>query len=1174
MSFKFRSLPTFVAAFCLVALILASLSMAQNIVTGGISGTVTDPSGAVVSSANVNLKSSSTGETQSTVTSSTGLYNFPLLKPGTYSVSISQSGFRTVNETVEVQLGQISTANMKLAVGNTSETIEVSGQAPLLQTEDANISTTYNQAQITALPNPGGDITSYAQTAPGVLMNTGGAFGNFSAFGLPATSNLFTENGNDENDPFLNLNNSGSSNLLIGQNEVQEVAVVSNGYTAQYGRQAGVQVDYTTKSGSNAFHGNAGFWYNSSGFNANDWFQKQAEIATATPNQQPFAVNHMWAGSIGGPIVKNKLFFYVDQEGLYYALPSVQTVNLPTPAFSNAILSNIAAISPAQLPYYTQEMNLYKGSPVYAAALANPYSTGGSLLGGCGASLTVGTTLFGGAGQLPCTMSATASGVNHNKEWLLTERIDYNISNSDKLFGRFKADHGEQPTSTDLINPAIFSTKSNQPEYEGQINETHIFSSTMVNNFILSGLWYTAIFLPDSGQAAVLAANGYSTLQFNTGLLSSLGGSNNGDFNFPQGRNSTMAQVTDDLSITRGAHTFKMGLNFRRDDLTDYDAQQNTGGQIQFGSLQDFANGTLIGGNGDSLTQVYTTNGDVRIGFYSLGLYFQDEYRVTPNLKLTLALRGDRNSNPICASDCYSRLNTAFSGLSHDVNTPYNAIIDAGTHSAFPNVEKLALQPRFGFTWSPLGHTNTVLRGGVGVFSDLYQGVLMDELIGNAPLANHFQVKPSANAAGFGAPLAPGATGSVAQLGANSNSSFLNAFASGGTLASITASNPFFTPPGYTSIANQINNPKYLEWNFEIQQAIGSKTSINIDYVGTHGYDSLIQNGNLNAANMTGIPAFGAGPYTPFGQLPQGSVTASGIPLAGTDPRFGAVRELQSVGVSNYDGVVTTITRKFTHGFQGSLNYTWAHALDDLTTTNPGTPFNLFGSAVYQFNPNCLSCQNYGNSDSDARHNLTANYVWELPFKSQNKFVSEVIGGWTVAGTFFAHSGLPWSATNIQTGLDFLNGPFGIPLTLASTVGGVGAGCQASGPGTFSTPTPCVQATQFTGTGTITQSGFGNVPRNSFRGLGYFDTDLNVNKSFAVTERVKFELGGSFFNILNHPNFGLPNGYNFTPQFGQMCSSGPLGCNGLAVQPTTPYGAFQGAGVEGRLVQVHGKITF
>jgi len=1170
------------AGLLVVALALASVSIAQNIVTGGITGTVTDPSGAMVSNAQINLKSNSTGEAQTTKTGATGLYNFPLLKPGSYTVTISQTGFRSVSETVEVQLGMIASANIKLAVGNTSETIEVSGQAPLLQTEDANISTSYNQSQITALPNPGGDITSYAQTAPGVLMNTGGSYGNFSAFGLPATSNLFTENGNDENDPFLNLNNSGSSNLLLGQNEVQEVAVVSNGYTAQYGRQAGVQVDYTTKSGSNAFHGNAGFWFNSSGFNANDWFQKQNEVANGLPQKPPFAVNHLWAGSIGGPIVKNKLFFYVDQEGLYYGLPSGQQVNLPTPLFRQAILNNLNANNPTQVPLYTQWLNLYANSPV--AGQAVPLTVGQDANLGCGSITTLGGTTFGAAAGVPCSMRAVASGVNHNKEWLLTERIDYNISASDKLFGRFKVDHGQQPTSTDLIDRAVFSTDSSQPEYEGQINETHIFSPTTVNNFIVSGLWYTAIFLPDSGQAAVLnATGGYSTISVAgaTSTLTNLGGGNGAgqtpDSFFPQGRNSSMGQVTDDLSITRGAHTFKMGLNFRRDILIDFDAQSNTGGTLTFGSLADFANGLVTVADGGTLNKAYTTNGDVRIGFYSLGLYFQDEYRVNPNLKLTLALRGDRNSNPICSQDCYSRLNTPFTSLSHDVNTPYNQIINAGVHSAFPDVEKVALQPRFGFTWSPLGHTNTVLRGGIGVFSDLYQGVLMDEMIGNSPLTNTFTIGPSGTpctgvgATGCtGAPVAPGTTvggvQSVYDLGGNSNASFLTGFHSGQTLSQILAGNAFFTPPGFTSIASKINNPKYLEWNFEIQQAIGSKMSLNVDYVGTHGYDNLIQNGNLNASAVPG---------TPYGQLPFATYSCgltggapgctTGINLSGTDQRFGAVRELQSVGVSNYAGLVTTFTRKFTHGFQGSLNYTWSHALDDLTSTNPGTPFNALYSVLYQINPNCLRCNNYSNSDSDARHNFTANYVWDLPFKSQNKLLDEAIGGWTIAGTFFAHSGLPWTpeAYGGTQLFETNNGILGIPVLTADAIGSVPVNCQVSNPGTFANPTGCVKGSQFAA---VNASDWGNVRRNGFRGLGYFDTDMNVNKSFAVTERVKFELGGSFFNLLNHPNFALPFPLSFTGAFGLMTN--------LAVQPTTPYGAFQGAGVEGRLVQVHAKVTF
>jgi hypothetical protein len=1162
---RFTTSTRLLALLAVMALIVPGALWGQSIVTGAVTGVVTDASNAVVPNAKVTLKSEATGETLTQTTGSTGSFNFPLLKPGMYRVGLSQQGFRTISEKVDVELGQTTTANIKLEVGSASETLEVTGEAPLLQTEDANISTTFNTEQILALPTPGGDITSYAQSAPGVLMNTGGSYGNFTAFGLPATSNLFTLNGNDENDPFLNLNNSGSSNLLLGQNEVQEVAVVSNGYTAQYGRQAGVQVDYTTKSGSNALHGNAGFWYNSSSFNANDWFQKQNEITNGLPQQQPFAVNHMWTGSVGGPIVKDKLFFYVDQEGLYYALPSGQHVFLPTPAFSAAVLSNIGANNPSQLPFYTNLMNLYANSP--ANATATPVTSGQDPNLGCGDVNTLAAFSTFGAGGAPCSQVSVATGVNHNKEWLLTERIDYNINNANKLFGRFKVDHGSQPTSTDLIDRPIFSTQSIQPEYEGQINFTHVFSPNVVNNAILSGLWYTAYFAPDSGQAAVLATTGgYSTLSVSGGaLLTNIGGGSGAgqtpDYFFPQGRNSSMGQLTDDFSITHGNHTFKLGLNLRRDILVDYDAQSNTGGLVTFGDITDFVGGTVTGADGGGLSENYTTNGDVRIGFYSLGLYFQDEFRVTPNLKLTLALRGDRNSNPICSQNCYSRLNTPFTSLSHDVNTPYNAIIAANQHSAFPSVEKVALQPRIGFTWSPMGHTSTVLRGGIGIFSDLYQGVLMDELIGNAPGTLGFTIGPLG-----GAPVAPGTTSggtaSVKDLGASSYSSFLGGFSSGATLASILASNPFFTPPGYTSIANQINNPKYLEWNFEIQQAFGSKMQLNLNYVGTHGYDNLIQNANLNAANFSLVDT---GTYTQFEQVPAGSVTSSGILLSGTDQRFGSVRELQSIGISNYDGLVATFTRRFTHGFQGSVNYTWSHALDDLTSTNPGTPFNALYSVLYQINPNCLRCLNYSNGDADARHNLTANYVWDLPFKTQSKGLNEFVGGWTIAGTVYAHSSLPWTPEyfNPLIGDQSANPILGIPLNMADYSGG-STNCLVHGPGPEDNPNSCVNASAFANSGTD----WGNIRRNSFRGLGYFDTDLNINKKFVITERANFELGGSFFNILNHPNFALPQPFvqGFTGGLGTMTS--------LAVQPTTPYGAFQGAGVEGRLIQVHGKITF
>ncbi len=248
-------------ALSLIALLLMlpSLASAQSVVTGGLTGIVTDATGSVIAGATVNLQNQSTSEVQSTTTGTTGAYQFTLLKPGTYVLSISQTGFKQLTEKVEVLLGQTALASVKLEVGAASETITVTEQGALLQTEDANISSNFDTNQINNVPNPGGDITYVAQTAPGIMMNssTGGGYGNFSAFGLPGTSNLFTVNGNDYNDAFLNLNNSGSSNLLLGGNELQEVAVVSNGYTGQYGRQAGAQVDYSTKAGGNSFHGDA-----------------------------------------------------------------------------------------------------------------------------------------------------------------------------------------------------------------------------------------------------------------------------------------------------------------------------------------------------------------------------------------------------------------------------------------------------------------------------------------------------------------------------------------------------------------------------------------------------------------------------------------------------------------------------------------------------------------------------------------------------------------------------------------------------------------------------------------------------------------------------------------------------------------------------------------------------
>ncbi len=265
---RFRGSIRLLAFLATIALLLPGRLLAQSTVNGAISGTATDSSGAVMPNLIVALKSLEKGFTQEAKTNSQGFYQFPLLEPGTYSITISAPGFKTLSSTATVSVGQNAIVNAKLEIGAPGITVEVSGEAPLLQTESSEISTTFNAREISEVPNPGNDLSFVAQTAAGSVMNTGSGYGNFSSFGVSATSNLFTLNGMYDNDPFLNLNNSGATNLLLGNNEVQEATVVTNGYSGQYGGFAGANVNYITKSGSNNWHGNANYWWDGRVMNA------------------------------------------------------------------------------------------------------------------------------------------------------------------------------------------------------------------------------------------------------------------------------------------------------------------------------------------------------------------------------------------------------------------------------------------------------------------------------------------------------------------------------------------------------------------------------------------------------------------------------------------------------------------------------------------------------------------------------------------------------------------------------------------------------------------------------------------------------------------------------------------------------------------------------------------
>ena len=1095
---------SYLLAVLVVAAAIAPLLMAQSLVSGDLTGTVTDPSGAVVPSATVTLKSTATGSTRTTATNANGAYRFSLLPPGSYSVSVTAQGFSTADTTASINVGQASIADVKLAVGSTTQSVEVTSAAPLVQAENADLSTNFNQTMIANQPNGGNDITYVAQTAPGITMNTGQGYGNFSSYGLPSTANLFVVNGENDMDPYLNLANSGATNLTLGKNDIQEATVVNNAYSGQYGQQAGAQVSYVTKSGTNQFHGNAEYWWTGSSLNANDWFNSQ----NGTP--RPFANNNEWAASIGGPIKKDKTFFFLNTEGIRYIVPASTPVFAPSPNYATATLANLAANDPSSLPLYTKLFQLYQTAPGYNVTAFGP-GDGGN----CGVPI-VGNCI----GQYEATPGLPGT------EFIVSTRIDQNFSDRDHVFWRVRIDQGTQPTAADPINNA-FSAASYQPAYDGQSQWNHVFGANATNQFIVAGSYYRAIFTQnDPGLFPYsLVSTGFP--------LTSVGGL---VFDFPQGRNTTQYQIVDDFSLTKGQHNLKFGVNFRRYDISDYAFSVRNNPEVFISDPLSLYNGVAL-----QYRQTFPTTSSVPVALWGIGFYGQDEWRVNKSLKLTLALRAEHNSNPVCQLNCAALLDSSFNSLlaagQLTPTTPYNSIIDANRHQIFRSTNALNISPRFGFAWSPGGSDRTVVRGGFGIFYDALPAVIGDQFMLNLPnlveerIPNALWANTTANGAG-------------AQASASANA-IMNGFANGASYASLQSQlGSAFRAPVFRSQAGTFNTPQYQQWSLGIQQALGDKSSVSLGYVGNHGINIPVYNEGLNA--------FGAG-YAPF---------PNNVPT----PIFGAVQEYYSGAVSNYNGLTASYNQRVTYGFTVQASYTWSHAIDEVSNEGVlATPYNNSNAAFsgtpsnvqYQINPTCLRCYNYGNADYDVRNSFNASFVWQMPYKFENKYVNGAFGGWTLSQNFFARSGLPFTVIDGNVGITNYT-----PLNPPAQVLGGAQGSCVNGLST------CLAFNQFA----TATTAFPNQQRNWYRGPGFFDSDLSVNKNFKLTERVALGFGANFYNIFNHPNFTNPDN-NFAD--GDPTAGGTFGkVLTTTAPPTGPYGAFFPGLPSGRIIQFQGKLLF
>ncbi len=1128
-----------------LALLLSTASaVAQTMTTADIAGLVTDASGAVVPNATVTLTSTDTNQTRATTSGSTGQYRFSLVAPGPYTIVATTTGLKSNVQKLDLLVGQGQQINLVLSPQSTQQVVQVTGEASLVQSENANLETSFNTKQIKDLPMNGGDITTIAFTVPGVLiLPNGGGAGNMNANGVPGASLLYTLNGADEMDPYLNINTSGSSNNLLGSNEIAEAAVVLNAYSVQYGRMAAGQINYVTKSGSNTFHGNLFYDYNGRIMNANDYFKN----LQGTP--RPRSDAHQFGGSVGGPIIKNKTFFFFNLEELRYVLPSTGVVTLPSPQFEQYTLTHVPA---ASVPFYQSIFNLYNGAPEIGRAVPVTNGTGplqdstGHL--GCQSSGTFsGTYVNGSSGpqfgvNVPCALAFGTNVNQKNTESYLTARVDHSLTDKQKLNFRFKYDWGIQATGASPINPA-FTRLSNQPESEGQMTYTYVITPTLVNNFVGSGSWYTAYFgVADFNKAVSLLPDRITVSD--GGSVGNTGFTGIGAA-FTTGRDAGQGQAVDDLSWVKGSHTLKVGVNYRYDKITDTSIGSNAvSGNYTFQDLTDFATGQVNSTkHGSAFTQSYPLIYAAHLRMSALGFYGQDEWNVRSGLKLMLGIRFERNGNPVCIDNCFSRMNQQFgtSGYHGGATIPYNQTITTGLRHAYQGLESLIPEPRMGIVFTPFGANKTVFRGGIGLFADLFPGTLLPNVFRNSPEV----FSPSVP---FGTVNAASDPNSSAAAAFAADQGFEAGFKQGYNLSQIQAAlgKVTFSPPSYYSPPATYRATKVVEWSFEIEQPLTARNVFAATYAGNHGYNETVNNADANSyVSQTGRYA---------------SLGFGGLPTAPADPRFLTVTDALTTGYSNYDALTVQLRHAFSLGFQGQVGYTWSHALGIVTNSSSGigalyNPFNLRA--------------NYSSLPIDVRNALVGDFVWTTPWRFHNHALNLIAGGWTIGAKLYVYSGRPFSATNSSLpGL--INSGGGIGSTVLASLFDqsiLGKSCSRND------TVKCFTAAQF-GAAAVSsgtqpanvQTTFGNIPPNSFRGPGYFDVDTNLYKDFRVFERLTFTLGAQVYNTLNHANFANPSGSVTSSGFGLTTTD--------LSPPTSIYGSGQGAIVAGRVLVVMGRITF
>ena len=1074
---------------CTLVAILLSYSVVAQQITGSIRGTVTDPSGALLQNALVAVRQVETGLSRSTTTDRGGAYVVPELPVGHYTLQVTAKGFRKyVQEGIELNVNEMATVNVHVAMGTETQQVEVMADAQLIQNTTTSLGQVVLEREILDLPLNGRDFSQLGLLQSGVVPLTPGlleasgtlrAGQGYAVDGQRPESNNFLIDGAD------NFNAVDAGFVVKPPiDAISEFRILSHNADAEFGHSSGSTTNIVTRSGSNSFHGSAWEFLRNDAMDATNYFAKSVE-----PLKQ-----NQFGGTFGGPIIKDKTFFFGYYEGFRNRQGETGAATVPTTpertgdfadlcpeGFTNGMCNN-----PAH-----QLINAFAGPiPNNQLPFVNPISQ--NLL-----------PFFPLPNSGPNTFVSTQTLHDNNDQFGL--RLDHYISPRDVLNFRYMFSNSGvlDPLSTSGANVPGFPVGEDHRAQNFVAQATHTFSPTMVGVGRFSFLRYKFLFgehinhtLPSSFgfqyQPTLDLAAGPPFVQVSS--YASIGDPITG----PRDTYQNSFDYSGSLSWIRGRHELRFGGGYERTQINALQGIASNGFFVfaPFPILSNSFASFLVGqpvfflqGGGDL---------DRNLRGNAMNAYAQDTYKITQRLTLNYGLRYEL---PFPYTELRNRQNLFVPGAQSKVmpNAPAGLLYpgDPGVPAGLIQTFKKGFAPRVGLAWDPTGRGQWLVSAAYGMFYEPYytgQGGPIQDAISAPPYLQTPQATPPIN--------------------------FANPFS---------GSNPFATPFSQTMTLLVLNPklplPYAQDWSLNIQRSFGEDWLLEIGYVGTNG----IHLPRFIEAN----PAI----YLP-GQSTEDNVNQrrlySGCTLASPNNCvYSSVGEIAGVANSNYNALQTSLRKRFAHGLSFLASYTFSKTIDDVSS------FNITGSAAKPVagendlpqNPFNLAAER-GRSMFDARHRLMLSYQWSLPwFRQPHSWYQHALGNWQVNGITTFMTGTPFTVfdsrdISLQGGAPEITGFSANRPNLT--------GDPNSGPHTVTEwfNTAAFQALTPNPKSPVQQ--FGNAGRNIVQGPGFQQWDFSALKNIHIAESKQLQFRAEFFNLFNHPNFRLPDSDISSPTFGQI----------------------------------------